>query len=38
MDAAPGRYTIPFRVTWGDRYLGQFRHAIACVRAGTPAE
>jgi len=27
-DAAQGRYVIPFRVTWGDRYLGQFRHAI----------
>lgn len=23
-----GRYTVPFRVTWGGRYLGQFRHAI----------
>ena len=30
--AAPGRYVIPFRVTWGGRYLGQFRHAIVTVR------
>ncbi len=30
--AAPGRYVIPFRVTWGARYLGQFRHAIVVVR------
>ncbi len=26
--AAPGRYLIPFRVTWGDMYLGQIRHAL----------
>jgi hypothetical protein len=31
-DARPGRYTIPFRVTWGGRYLGQLRHAIVEVR------
>jgi glyoxylase-like metal-dependent hydrolase (beta-lactamase superfamily II) len=30
---APGRYVIPIRVTWGDRYLGQFRHAIVGVSA-----
>lgn len=30
-DAEPGRYIIPFRVTWSGRYLGQFRHAIATV-------
>jgi len=29
--AAPGRHVIPIRVTWGDRYLGQFRHAIVGV-------
>ena len=26
--AKPGRFTVPFRITWGDRYLGQFRHAV----------
>ncbi|MHB0875000.1 MAG: MBL fold metallo-hydrolase [Anaerolineae bacterium] len=31
-DARPGRYTVPFRVTWGGRYLGQVRHAIVVVR------
>lgn len=30
--AVPGRYVIPFRVRWNDRYLGQFRHAIVSVR------
>jgi len=30
-DAASGRYVIPFRIIWGDRYLGQFRHAIVTV-------
>ena len=32
-DTEPGRYTLPFRITWGNRYLGQFRHAIARVTA-----
>lgn len=31
-EASPGRYTIPFRIDWGDRYLGQFRHAVIVVR------
>jgi len=31
-DATPGRIVIPFRVTWGDRYLGQFRHALVTCR------
>ncbi len=31
-DAVPGRYVVPFRVTWDGRYLGQFRHAIVVVR------
>ena len=31
-DAIPGRYVVTFRVTWGGRYLGQFRHAIVVVR------
>jgi len=31
-DTAPGRYTIPFRITWGNHYLGQFRHAIVVIR------
>lgn len=31
-DAAPGRVVVPFRVTWQDKYLGQFRHAIVTVR------
>jgi len=31
-DARPGRYIIPFRITWGGRYLGQLRHAIVEVR------
>jgi hypothetical protein len=30
--AASGRYTIPMRLTWSGRYLGQFRHAIVEVR------
>ena len=30
--AATGRYLIPFRITWGDRYLGQFRYAVVNVR------
>lgn len=30
--AASGRYAIPFRITWGDRYLGQFRHAVVVIR------
>ncbi len=30
--AKPGRYVIPFRVTFGGRYLGQFRHAIVVLR------
>jgi len=30
-DATDGKYVIPFRVTWGDRYLGQFRCAIVNV-------
>ena len=30
--AGAGRYIIPFRATWGDRYLGQIRHAIVVVR------
>jgi hypothetical protein len=29
--AAPGRFVIPFRVTWAGRYLGQFRHAVVSV-------
>ena len=28
---ASGRYVVPFRVTWRDRYLGQFRHAVIVV-------
>jgi glyoxylase-like metal-dependent hydrolase (beta-lactamase superfamily II) len=31
-DTPVGRYVVPFRVTWGGRYLGQFRHAIVMVR------
>jgi glyoxylase-like metal-dependent hydrolase (beta-lactamase superfamily II) len=31
-DATPGRYVIPFRVTFNGRYLGQYRHAIVVVR------
>ncbi len=31
-DARAGRYVLPFRVTWGGRYLGQVRHAIVAVR------
>lgn len=27
----PGRHTIPVRVSWGDRLLGQFRHGIVNV-------
>ena len=30
--APPGRYVIPFRLTWDDRYLGQFRHCLVDVR------
>ena len=30
-DAPPGRYTIPLRITWRGRYLGQYRHAIIVV-------
>lgn len=30
--AATGKYIIPFRVTWANRYLGQFRYAIMNVR------
>ena len=30
-DATPGKYVIPFRITWDERYLGQFRHAIVNV-------
>ena len=29
--ATPGRYVIPVRVRWGERYLGQIRHALAMV-------
>jgi len=29
--AAPGCYVVPFRVAWGDRYLGQVRHALVRV-------
>lgn len=31
-NAAPGRHVIPFRVTWGGRYLGQVRHCLVEVR------
>lgn len=31
-EALPGRYAIPFRITWDGRYLGQFRHAIIVLR------
>ena len=31
-DTQPKKYVISFRVTWGERYLGQFRHAIVDVR------
>lgn len=31
-DAQPGRYTIPVRLAWDNRYLGQMRHAIVSVR------
>ncbi|NLE45880.1 MAG: MBL fold metallo-hydrolase [Chloroflexi bacterium] len=27
-EATPGRHVVPFRVTWNDRYLGQFRHTL----------
>ncbi len=30
--AAPGLYAIPFRITWGEHYLGQFRHALVRIR------
>ena len=30
-DAALGQYVIPFRITWDDVYLGQFRHALVRV-------
>jgi hypothetical protein len=30
--ARAGRYVIPFRVTWMERRLGQFRHAVVTVR------
>jgi len=30
--AAPGMYVVPFRVQWGARYLGPFRHALVHVR------
>ena len=30
-DAAPGVYVLPLRVTWDQRYLGQFRHALVHV-------
>lgn len=30
--AAPGRYVVPFRVTWGGRYLSQIRHCLIDVR------
>lgn len=29
--AVPGQYVIPIRITWGSRYLGQYRHAIVRV-------
>lgn len=32
-DAEPRKHVIPFRIMWGDRYLGQFRHAIVNVRS-----
>ena len=31
-NAASGLYVIPFRVTWGGRYLGQFRHGVVALR------
>ncbi len=24
----PGRYIVPFRITWNGKYLGQIRHAV----------
>ena len=30
-NAKPGQYIIPFRVTWDNTYLGQFRHAVIYV-------
>jgi hypothetical protein len=27
-ESADGKYVIPFRITWNDRYLGQMRHAV----------
>jgi len=27
-DARVGRYTIPVRITWNGKYLGQYRHAV----------
>ncbi|NLF02209.1 MAG: MBL fold metallo-hydrolase, partial [Anaerolineales bacterium] len=37
-DAAPGQVVIPFQVTWGGRYLGQFRHALVNVERPSPAD
>jgi len=31
-DVEEGKSVIPFRVTWGDRYLGQFRCAVVNVK------
>jgi hypothetical protein len=33
LDARPGQYVLPVRVTWDGTYLGQFRHAIVQVEA-----
>ncbi len=27
-----GRYVLPLRIWWGERYLGQYRHAVVVVR------
>jgi len=31
-DTEPGLFVLPARVTWGDRYLGPFRHGLVRVR------
>jgi glyoxylase-like metal-dependent hydrolase (beta-lactamase superfamily II) len=31
VDAEPGRYIVPVRLTWDGRYLGQYRHGIVNV-------
>jgi glyoxylase-like metal-dependent hydrolase (beta-lactamase superfamily II) len=32
VDARPGRYVVPLRITWAGRHLGQIRHYLVYVR------